>query len=177
MTVTVTVTVHTVTIKVHCINQRSINGEKLVIRVCAKLVTAPLKHPSVTSHCLPCVCVKTSTKGKQQGVMGSKFSETDWSLSTEYNINRSNRRKMIRESKPQQSRLIASLQCLGHMELAVQQRDYYYRQMVRWWLFFGLSWLSLAIGMISRCCHILPGYRPTIGGHCRVTFPTMQGCD
>lgn len=48
-------------------------------------------------------------------------------------------RRLEGESKPQQSRVIASLWCPGHMELAVWQRDYYYRQMVRWWLFSGGS--------------------------------------
>lgn len=64
------------------------------------------------------------------------------------------------------------------MELAGRQRDYHYRQMVRWWLFSGLSWFGLAVGTVTRCCHVLPGHRPAIGGHCRVgAFPSRRGCD
>lgn len=55
------------------------------------------------------------------------------------------------------------------------QRDYYYRQMVRWWLFSGLSCFSLAIGIITRCSPVLPGHGPTIGGHCRVVAHSLTG--
>lgn len=40
----------------------------------------------------------------------------------------------------------------------------------------SLSWLGLAGGIVTRCSHILPGHRPTIGGHCRVgTYPCREG--
>lgn len=93
-----------------------------------------------------------------------------------YSAGRSNEGQMIREHW--QSRVLAPLWCFCHMELAVCQRYYYYHQIVRWCLFSGLSWLSLAIGLITRCCCVLPGHEPTIGGHCRVgTFPCRHGCD
>lgn len=86
-------------------------------------------------------------------------------------------KRLERESTLQQSQVIASLWCCSHMELAVWQRGYF-RHMVRWWLFSGLSWFGLAIGIITRCCHILTGHRPTIGGHCRVgAYPCRQGSD
>lgn len=57
------------------------------------------------------------------------------------------------------------------------QRDYYYRQMVRWWLFSGLSCFSLAIGIITRCSPVLPGtyHRRALQG-CGA-FLDRRGCD
>lgn len=112
----------------------------------------------------------------EDSALCSSLTRSDLFPSKGRSAGRSNGAQMIREHW--QSRVLATLWCCCHMELAVRQRYYYYHQMVRWCLFPGLSWLSLAIGLITRCCCVLPGHEPTIGGHCRVgTFPCRHGRD